>query len=151
MDGMEAITFEIQGEAIPQPRAHPGRFAGQMFTPTRTGIKAFREAVALMASAHASRAGWQDLDGWFVVDIECVFPRPATHFTQGGRLKASAPPFPGKMKGDWDNLGKGVCDAITKRRCVWIDDGRVADGRTHKRFAIDGEVPKTIVTIKRVA
>jgi Holliday junction resolvase RusA-like endonuclease len=88
------------------------------------------------------------IDGPVGLAIECVFGRPPSHVTKGGRLAKGAPAIPPKC--DWDNLGKGVCDAITDSGAIWLDDELVVDGRVVKRYAGPGEAPVTKVTIWRL-
>jgi Holliday junction resolvase RusA-like endonuclease len=146
---MDAITFEIPGPAIPQPRARSTR-GGRMYTPTKNGINVFKQAVGLMARATAAAAGWRASDAPHEITVECVFERPASHLTKGGELRAGQPIYPGHRNGDWDNLAKGVQDAITTEQVIWLDDSQVVDGRCRKRYAARGEVSRTIVTVRRL-
>jgi Holliday junction resolvase RusA-like endonuclease len=140
------IVVEIPGEAVPQPRARSTR-GGRMYTPDN-GIVALKAAVGMLVAAEARRrrlepskeVAWQ-------FEVVCVFGRPPSHLTARGELRSTAPLFPRRV-GDWDNLGKGVCDAITKTGAVWHDDDQVVDGRCRKRYAARGEPPRTIVSIR---
>jgi len=147
---MDAITFEIPASAVPQPRARATR-GGRMYSPNRNGISEFKAAVGDAATAHVRGAGWFDRDWWFEVEIECVLPRPRSHLTSKGEPRRGAPAFPGHGAGDWDNLAKGVCDAITATDAVWLDDARVISGSCRKRYAASGEAGRTIITLRRVA
>lgn len=143
-----SITFEIPGDAIPQPRA---RFAnGRTYTPQKNGIGVFRQAVALAATLRARLAGWELSDGPHEIDVLAVFRRPPSHFLKSGELRAGCPTFPGHRNGDWDNLAKGVADAITSSGSVWRNDSQVVDGRGRKRYANPGENARTVVTIRRL-
>lgn len=142
------ITFEIAGDAIPQPRARATR-GGQMYTPTKNGIDVFKQAIGLRAAMEAKRRGWVFTTGAVEIFVECVFARPRSHVKAAGGLRATAPAFPGHGCGDWDNLVKGVQDAITKTGAFWKDDTQVIDGRCRKRYAAPGEMARTIVTIRR--
>lgn len=143
-----SITFEIPGDAIPQPRA---RFAnGRTYTPQKNGIGVFKQAVALAATLRARLAGWELSDAPHEIDVQAVFQRPKSHLTASGELRAGSPAYPGHRNGDWDNLAKGVADAITSSGAVWRDDSQVVDGRGRKRYAGPGENPRTIVTIRRL-
>lgn len=141
------IVVEIPGDAVPQPRARSTR-GGRMYTPDN-GIVAFKQAVGLLVRAEAARRRIAVSDGdAFAVDVECVFSRPPSHLTTSGELRSTAPAWPGLRCGDWDNLAKGVADAITKTAAVWHDDALVVDGRCRKRYAARGENPRTIVTVR---
>jgi Holliday junction resolvase RusA-like endonuclease len=104
------------------------------YTPDN-GIVAYRQAIALAAIA----AGVPQLRGVLTVYVEAVFDRPKSHLLASGVPRTSAPPVP--LRADWDNIGKGVCDAIFE------NDSYVADGRCRKRYARDGERAHTTVTI----
>ena len=144
---MDALTFTIAGPPVPQPRP---RFAGGKFprayTPKGHPITAYRQAVTLSATI-AARGEWALTDGPVRVEIEAVFARPPSHLRSDGTPKPGAAAFP--PRGDWDNIGKGVCDAITDAQVVWLDDDQVVDGRVRKRYAAPGEAARTIVTVWR--
>lgn len=143
------ITFTLDGPPIPQPRP---RFAnGRTYTPTGNGIGVYKQAIQLRAAMEAKRRGWEATDGPHAVDIEAVFARPPSHLTKAGELRAGSPSYPGHRNGDWDNLAKGVQDAITNSGAIWIDDSQVVDGRCRKRYAARGELERTIVTVRRLA
>ena len=140
MPGMEArsVTFSVPGDPVPQPRARARVVGGfpAMYTPDDNGIKAYKSAIQLVSIA----AGVGRFHGIVVeVFIEAVFARPKSHLLSSGKLRKGAPVLP--LRADWDNIAKGVCDAI------WGDDRRISDGRCKKRYAVPGEVARTIVTI----
>ena len=143
------IAVEIPGDAVPQPRARSTR-GGRHYTPDN-GIVAFKQAVGLLVKAEAARRRIsRDDSSAFVLEVVCVFGRPPSHLTTLGDLRAAAPAWPGMRCGDWDNLAKGVADAITKTGAVWKDDTQVVEGRCLKRYAIRGEGPRTGITIRSV-
>ncbi len=143
------FTVEIPGDAVPQPRARSTR-GGRMYTPDN-GIVAFKQAVGLLVKAEAARRRIsRDDSSAFVLEVVCVFGRPLSHLTTSGDLRTTAPAWPGLRCGDWDNLAKGVADAITKTGAVWKDDSQVVEGRCLKRYAICGEGPRTGITIRRL-
>jgi Holliday junction resolvase RusA-like endonuclease len=144
---MDAITFTVPGQPVPQPRPRISTWGGRgrAYTPAHHPIHAYRQAVAL--AARIAGNGAARLDGPVALVVECIFGRPPSHVTKGGRLAKGAPAIPPRC--DWDNLGKGVCDAITDSGAIWMDDELVVDGRVLKRYAGPGEAPGTIVTIRR--
>ena len=143
------IAVEIPGEAVPQPRARSTR-GGRHYTPDN-GIVAFKQAVGLLVKAEAARRRIaRDDSSAFVLEVVCVFGRPPSHLTTSGELRSTAPAWPGLRSGDWDNLAKGVADAITTTGAVWKDDTQVVDGRCLKRYAVSGEAPMTGITIRSV-
>jgi Holliday junction resolvase RusA-like endonuclease len=145
---MDALTIVIPGQPVPQPRP---RFAGGKFprayTPNGHPITAYRLAVTLAATV-AARGEWRLTDGPVRVDILAVFARPPSHLRADGTPKPGAAAFPPRC--DWDNLGKGICDAITDSKVIWVDDDQVVDGRVRKRYAFAGGLARTFVVIKRV-
>ncbi len=142
------ISFTVPGQPVPQPRPRISTWGGRgrAYTPAHHPIHAYRQAVVLAAKI-AGRDVTR-IDGPVGLAIECVFGRPPSHVTKGGRLAKGAPAIPPKC--DWDNLGKGVCDAITDSGAIWLDDELVVDGRVVKRYAGPGEAPVTKVTIWRL-
>lgn len=147
---MDAIRFEIPGDAIPQPRARSTR-GGRMYTPQANGIGTFKRAVGLMARSAALAAGWTRSDAPHEIDVEAIFARPPSHLTSTGGLRKGSPAYPGHRSGDNDNLEKGVWDAITKCGAVWDDDSQIVGNQTRKRYAVAGEANRTVVTIRRLA
>ena len=140
---MDAVRLEIPGQPIPQPRhkvAARGRFA-HAYIAAHHPIHAYRQAVQLVARA----AGIRPHPGPIELVIECVFERPPSHMTRKGQPSKAARAFPPKC--DFDNLAKGVADALTG--IAWNDDDQVVDGRCIKRYAATGEAAKTVVTIRR--
>lgn len=137
-------TFEVLGDPVPQPRHKVSARFGipRAYIAARHPIHAYRQTVALMAAATGSGADGSPYE----VDIEAVFDRPPSHRRKTG-LRAGAPAFPPRC--DWDNLAKGVCDAITESKAFWLDDDQVVAGRCRKRYAAAGEYARTRVTVRR--
>ncbi len=145
-----SITFEIPGDAVPQPRARATR-GGRMYTPTKNGIGTFKEAIALAAKMAAVHADLCPADeAGYAIEIECVFARPPSHLGATGWPRPSAPRWPGLRTGDNDNLEKGIWDAITKSGAVWRDDSQIVQNGLRKRYAAHGEAARTIVTVRRL-
>lgn len=145
---MVEIVFEIWGQPVPQPRPRVSTWGGRgrAYTPASHAIHPFREAIRLSAIKAAWRAGHSPTDQPVVLEVVAVFARPPSHLAKDGSPRASAPAFPPRC--DWDNLGKGVSDAITKSGAIWKDDDQVVDGRVRKRYARPGEAARTIVTVR---
>jgi len=142
-----SITFEIPGQPFPQPRARMAR-NGHVYTPDN-GIAAYKAAAVLAARIAAS--GRTPSADAHAIDLEFVIERPPSHRRKDGSLTPKAPAWPPKRAGDWDNLCKGVCDAITDSGSVWLDDDQVVEWGGRKRYADHGEKPRTIVTIRRLS
>lgn len=145
---MDALTFTIPGPPVPQPRPKISTWGGRgrAYVEARHPIHAYREAIALAATI-AARGGWTRTDGPVVLEVEAIFARPPSHLTKTGEPRSTAPAFPPRC--DFDNVGKGVADAITTSGAVWLDDDQVVDGRVRKRYAERGEPARTVVTVRR--
>lgn len=139
-----AFTFEVPGQPCPQPRARMTR-TGHTYTPDN-GIVAYKAAVTLLARA-GGRGQTRDPYG---IEIEFVIERPPSHWRRG-QLRPDAPGYPPKRAGDWDNLAKGVCDAITTSAAVWHDDDQVVEALVRRRYAAAGEPARTVVTVRRLS
>lgn len=146
---MDAITFTVPGPPVPQPRPKISTWGGrgQAYVEKGHPIHAYRQAVQLAAVAAARQAKHEQTDGPVVLVVEAVFARPPSHLNKAGEPRASAPSFP--PRADWDNLGKGLCDAITDSGAIWSDDDQVVDGRVVKRYGRGpADAPRTIVTVR---
>jgi Holliday junction resolvase RusA-like endonuclease len=139
-----AITFEIPGQPCPQPRARMTR-SGHTYTPDN-GIVAYKAAVVMLARVHGTGAVREP----YGVAIDFVIERPPSHYKRG-ELRADAAGFPPKRAGDWDNLAKGVCDAITDSGSIWVDDDQVVEAVIRRRYAAAGEPARTVVSVWRLA
>lgn len=141
----DEIVLEVPGQPVPQPRHKVAvrRGTPHAYIEAKHPIHAYRAAIQLIASA----AKWPKDEAPYVVLVECIFARPPSHWRKAG-LASSAPLFPPKC--DWDNLGKGVCDAIQGSASFWIDDEQIVDGRTTKRYASRREAARTVIRIRRV-
>ena len=140
------IAITIPGRPVPTPRARVTR-SGHAYTPDN-GIKSFRAAVAL--AMRLAAPGRKPAAGCHAVDLEFVIDRPKSHLRSSGEVKPDARPHPGRQDGDWDNLAKGVCDAITDSGVVWLDDDQVVETRVVRRYAAPGELARTTVSVRRL-
>lgn len=137
-------VFTVPGQPVPQPRARVSTRGGfaRAYVPAKHPIHAYRQAVQLVARR---TIGSGSHERPVALDIAAVIERPASHWNKAG-LKPSAPAYPPKC--DWDNLGKGVSDALSG--IAFVDDDQVVDGRVTKRYAGRGETPCTVVTVRRL-
>lgn len=83
------------------------------------------------------------------VTCEFVFPRPKSHFTSKGQIKADAPVWH-TQKPDRDNLDKAVLDTLTKIE-MWRDDSQVCSGQLLKRWAALGEPSGVQIAVTSIA
>lgn len=108
------LRFTVPGPPVPNERARKGRGSRtgkeHWYTPARTA--AYRRHVAMHGLA-ARPADW-DQHAQYRVYIEAWMPA---------------------HQGDWDNVGKGICDALNE--VLWADDQRIADGHVvlHRKAA----------------
>lgn len=77
------------------------------------------------------------LEGALAVELEVVCKRP----------KKPTSPIP---TGDVDNYAKAALDAVNDAK-LWHDDKQVVSLAVSKRYAGDGEAPRTIINIKKKA
>ena len=142
------ITFEVDGPPVPQPRPRVSTWGGRgrAYTPAKHAINGYREAIVLLARS----AGWSSGKalGPVSVEVDCYFPRPPSHLTKAGTVRASAPSWP--PRADVDNLAKGILDAITDSGVFWADDDQVVDLQIRKAYSRPGAGGRTIITVRRV-
>jgi len=123
------VTLSIPGDPVPQPRPRVSTAGGfaRAYVPQSHPIHAYRQAIALAASA----AGLREQSRPVSVIIDAVFARPKSHLTKSG-VKATAPTLP---RPDVDNLGKAVLDALQE---VMGDDTHVARLVVEKSWGTEG-------------
>lgn len=138
-----AITLTVPGQPVPQPRPRISTWGGRgrAYTPAAHPIKAYREAIVLLARADGGK-----IDGPTSLSVLAVFKRAASHWRKND-LSPAAPPYP---NADGDNVLKAVADALTDAG-VWPDDNQVLRWEIVKRFAARGEQPRTVITVSEFA
>jgi Holliday junction resolvase RusA-like endonuclease len=132
---MTAITFEVAGDPVPQPRARistRGGF-GRAYVPGSHPVHDYRARLAEAARS----AGLTDTGEPLNVVIDAVFARPKSHYRKAG-VKPDAPKLP---RPDVDNIGKAVLDALQD---VMGDDTNVARLVVEKSY---GPEARTVVRI----
>jgi Holliday junction resolvase RusA-like endonuclease len=132
---MDAITFCVLGNPVPQPRPRVSTAGGfaRAYVPSTHPVHAYRKAIA----DAADRAGLVPQIEPLRVSIEAVFERPKSHLLKRG-LKPDAPVLP---RPDVDNIAKAVLDALQP---VMGDDSMVARLTIEKRY---GQEARTVVEI----
>jgi len=129
---MESLRFIIPG--VPRPWQRTRGSGRRRFTSPE--IRRWKELVRSAAMA----AGARPFDGPVELVIRAYWPsrKPARKRTpRPEEWKATLP--------DWDNVGKGISDALNK--IAWHDDGQVARAIVETRRAKHGEDPRTEVEI----
>jgi Holliday junction resolvase RusA-like endonuclease len=135
-----SIRFTVPGNPVPQPRPRistRGGFA-RAYVPKEHPIHVYRQAIALMAK----QLDVAPHQGDVAIDIAAVFGRPPSH----KRLGSKAPSRP--VKCDWDNVAKGVCDALNG--IAYVDDDQIIDAHVTRRYARPGEAAHTAIIITRL-
>ncbi len=127
-----SVILKVAGQPVPQPRPRVVNINGRSmsYVDKTHPIHGYRAMIA----AEAKAAGVKPHPGVVDVSIAFVFERPKSHLRANGSLTPKALQLP---PCDWDNLAKGVCDALTGiaynddrqiRQCiVWKDYGRRAE------------------------
>lgn len=70
-------------------------------------------------------------DRALILNVECYFKRPKSHFKSNGELKKSAPKYH-VVKPDFDNLMKMICDCMTG---IFLkDDKQIIEGNLLKKY-----------------
>lgn len=134
-----AITFTVPGDPVPQPRpkitVRNGTPHG--YTPASHPIHAYRQAVALMATAAGAKP---TPDAPLTLEIELVMVRPKSHYKAGGELNPrtalKVPP------GDCSNYQKGIEDSLNG--VAWVDDVQLGTTIVRKTY---GQEARTTVRI----
>ena len=141
----KSISFFVSGDPKPQPR--PRAFARRMGDHYVARVyeagtaENWKSAIAEAARA----AGLTKFTGAVAVELRFNFKRPKSHFRSNGTVKESAPHFH-TQRPDYDNLEKGLIDALTKLG-AWDDDAQIADVHTTKQWAIGNWTGGCSVTI----
>lgn len=126
---IQPIEFFADGEpkGQPRPRAFSRGGHARVFDPGTA--EGWKSQIAIAARPHIPTeplAGPIKLRLWFHI------PRPKSHRTIKGVLKAKAP-FSCTKKPDIDNYAKAVMDALTVLR-FWQDDCQVCELVASKHF-----------------
>ena len=140
---MPPITFKVPAVPVAQPRPRATSFGGKArMYEAKSGhaIHSFKATVRLAAAeAHTGAP----LEGPLAVSIDMMFARPK-------RLaRASAERIRYVSRPDFDNLAKGVCDALNG--LLWVDDAQVCDGVVRKWYAAIDEQPHVVVTVEQLS
>jgi len=124
-----AITFEVPGDPVPQPRPRVSTRGGfaRAYVPAKHPVHAYRQSLA----AAARGAGLAETGEPLNVVIDAVFGRPKSHLRKAG-VRPDAPRLP---RPDVDNIGKAVLDALQD---VMGDDTCVSRLVVEKSYGTEG-------------
>lgn len=126
---MQAVTFTVSGDPVPQPRARVSTAGGfaRAYVPKTHRVHAYRHAIQVAAID----AGLRNEPGPVAVVIDAVFARPKSHMTKKG-VRPDAPQLP---RPDVDNLAKSVLDSIGP---IIGDDAQVSRLVVEKSYGTEG-------------
>ena len=131
----QAITFEVLGNPVPQPRARVSTRGGfaRAYVPGKHPVHEYRSRLEAAAKAAGLTCTGVPLE----IRIVATFERPKSHKRKLG-LREGAPVLP---RPDVDNIAKACLDSL---QGVMGDDTHVARLAIEKRY---GEPAGTFVTV----
>lgn len=138
----QSVAFVVPGTPVGKGRpkfARRGNFV-TTHTPEKTASYENLEKV----KAQEAMQGRALIDGAVSIDI-ALFVTPPASWSQKKQRAALAGEIYPTTKPDWDNCGKGICDAINE--IVFKDDKQVVDARVSKRYAETAGAHVTVVPL----
>lgn len=115
--------FTVEGIPIPWQRA---RQNGRRFF-TDPKVAAYKELVAL----RALEAGAKPMEGACLLQVTAIMPIPPS-WSKWKQEEARTDRVRPTGKPDWDNLGKGISDALNG--VCWVDDSQVVEASVRKFY-----------------
>ncbi len=136
---MSSLTFFAHGEpkGQPRPRAFARKFGATYQARMYDSGTAddWKSQIAIAAKPFIPA---EPLTGPIRVDLTFYFQRPKSHYRTGRRateMRGDAPTWH-TSRPDFDNLAKGVLDAMTVLG-VWRDDSQVCAGSVSKFYTCE--------------
>ena len=137
-----SIEFTIPGVSVGKGRP---RFARRgAFISTYTDAKTASYENLVKVKAEEAMAGRLLIQGAVEVSIRIIVTPPASWSQKKQRAAMAGEIYP-TTKPDWDNVGKGICDAMNE--IVFKDDKQVVDARVTKRY---GQVAGAVVAVREL-
>ena len=140
------IHFIVPAVPVAQPRQRSRIASGkggkqfvQNYTPAKHPVNDFKAAVM-----HAARAAYSGPPLDVPLSMHVVFVMPRDNAKVWKTKPMPREPYT-KKKGDWDNLGKSLSDALNQ--LVYTDDGLLCDVRVLRVMASGYEQPHVEVRI----
>lgn len=134
------VAFVIPGTPVGKGRpkfARRGNFVST-YTPEKTA--SYENLVKV--KAEEAMKGRPAIDGAVAVTI-WLWVTPPVSWSQKKKRAALAGEIYPTTKPDWDNVGKGICDAMNE--IVFKDDKQIVDARVTKRY---GQVARAAVEVR---
>lgn len=125
-----SVAFIVPGTPVGKGRpkfARRGNFVST-YTPEKTA--SYENLVKV--KAEEAMQGKALFEGAVSIEI-ALFVTPPESWSQKKKRSALSGEIYPTTKPDWDNCGKGICDAINE--IVFKDDKQVVDARVIKRYA----------------
>ena len=136
---MTAIDVFVPGIPVPQGSSRAFVRGGHaVITSANAKLRPWRATV----TAAIAETDPELLTGPVVVDLDFVFPRPASHYGKRG-LRGAAPEYPA-TRPDLDKLCRACLDSLTDAGAV-RDDSQVVELSASKYF---GEHPGVRVVVR---
>lgn len=143
------VCFRVNAVPIAQPRQRQssrtmkdGRVIAMNYTPKDHPVNVFKSALANQATI--AMHGEQLLKAPLHLGVTVVVPRPKG-LTKKKKTKGRVPLT--TNKGDWDNFGKSVSDAL--QGIVYDNDCHIYSAFLQKFYAAEEESPHALVLVQQ--
>ncbi len=145
---MTPITFTVHAIPVaqPRPRAVGIRNREKVVVATRIitaegkhPINGFKKTVVQSCQLAFRQP---PLGGPLGISLVFIFPRPKSKIW---KTKPMPREWVCNSKNDFDNLAKGLCDAL--KGILWRDDGQISDARQRRLVAAGDEAPHCEVKV----
>lgn len=127
---MKSLSVRVVGE--PQTQGSKRHVGNGIMIESAKGLKPWRQDVRMACLQEAKKQGW-NLEGHFEVEIDFVFARPKSHYTNKGLLTKNSPLYPRK---DCDKLVRAILDSMIS--VVYLDDSQVVSIKAAKSYGLRG-------------
>lgn len=138
-DGRTACISIIELPGGMRPQSRPRMAVGKdgrarTYSSKSEELQTWRSRLYFAMKEAVTRGFQMDADTRLLVDMTFSFARPKSHWTKKGRLTSGAAAYPGKNKGDADNLSKPVLDEAERAK-AFVNDSQVTTLKVSRRWA----------------
>lgn len=141
---MTEISFFVPSAPVAQPRQRHAVIGGQVRNYTTKDHPVHQFKRDIQTEAYNAYEG-KPLDGPIRLELTFLLPRPKSIVWK----KKLMPRLWARVKPDFDNLAKAVCDALNG--ILWADDSQVVDASVKKMYAAGGEEPGVYVLVTELS